>query len=63
MNKLTPELIEKLRKAAARETWADADDFNTCLLSGGNYDDAYYGGFEDGFTNLAREILEELKEN
>lgn len=54
---MTGELLEYLKKLAARETWYDDGDFNPCNFSGGNYDDAYYGGSEDGRTELAREIL------
>lgn len=60
MNSLTPKLIENLKKLAAYTTWEEADDFNPYDLSGGNFDDAYYGGERDGQTNLAREILGEL---
>jgi hypothetical protein len=52
--------IKKLKDAARRETWDDADDFNPCDHSGGNFDDAYFGGQADGETHLAREILDKL---
>ena len=53
--------IERLKKAARRETWdEDAEDFNPYDRSGGNFDDAYFGGQEDGETHLAREILSNL---
>lgn len=58
---MNDKLIEKLKKLAARECWADnPDDFNPGDYSGGNYDDAYYGGSADGEALLAREILKEL---
>lgn len=51
---------QKLKKLAERECWIDADDFNPYDYSGGNYDDAYYGGSSDGETILARELLAEF---
>lgn len=55
-------LIEKLKKLAGRDCWDERDDFNPCDLSGGNYDDAYYGGVEDGKADIAREVLDEIGE-
>lgn len=52
-----PELIEGLKKMARREPWADDAVYDN---SGGNYDDAYAGGIDDGQTYLAREILKGL---
>lgn len=62
------ELIEQLKKLAARDCWSDdpgwgsptepyatVDDF-----AAGNIDDAYYGGFADGEAELAREVLADL---
>lgn len=51
---------EKLKKLAARDCWIHADDFNAYDYSGGNYDDAYYGGRSDGEAILARELLAEF---
>ena len=51
------EMKKFLEELAKIETWADSNDFNPLLFSGGNYDDAYYGGATDGETNLARELL------
>ena len=51
---------EYLQKLADREVWGDiepVEDLNYYDLSGGNFDDAYYGGCETGETQLAREIL------
>jgi hypothetical protein len=52
---------EKLEKLAARRCWDEEDcEFNPMDQSGGNYDDAYNGGFDDGATDLARELLYEF---
>ena len=51
----------KLQELAKRTCWNDNEDFNAMDYSGGNFDDAYYGGEKDGQTELAREILEMLK--
>lgn len=63
MKGLSAKWIEALKKYADRETWTDDGDFDPCGSSGGNYDDAYYGGYEDGRTELAREILLALENN
>ena len=55
-------LIAYLRKIGDQEVWSDdpkwqgANDY-----AGGNIDDAYYGGYDDGRIVLAREILTKLK--
>jgi hypothetical protein len=56
-------LKERLEKEVAQhECWIDSRDFNPCDFSGGNYDDAYYGGSADGRASLARELLKEFFE-
>ncbi len=50
-------IIALIQPLAAQGTWADSDDFNPADSSGGNFDDAYYAGADDGETNLARRIL------
>lgn len=57
---ISEEFVEELKKLAARDCWCDGDDFSPCAYSGGNYDDAYYGGSDDGETLLARAVLKEL---
>jgi hypothetical protein len=52
------ELIVKLKEWASKKAWFDDDDFNPHDYSGGNFDDAYYGGTHDGQILLARDILE-----
>lgn len=59
-NTLSQALIDRLIKQAKRVTWAESDDIDVYDFSGGNVDDAYDGGCEDGETNLAQEILTEL---
>ena len=52
------EIKNILIEHAKRKTWTeDDDDFNPMDNSGGNFDDAYYGGCEDGKTELARDII------
>lgn len=55
------QLKEKLEKLAARKCWYDDPEFMVCDYSGGNQDDAYQGGVEDGEASLARDILKDLK--
>ncbi len=63
---LSDAMLEKLRKQAKRETLQEAqvaDDSITPMdCSGGNFDDAWAGGEEDGATWLAREILADIGE-
>ena len=49
-----------MKKLAERECWCDDEEFNPRDYSGGNFDDAYYGGSDDGEALLAKEILGEL---
>lgn len=61
MNEKIKELLEKLAK---RDCWSDSpEDFNPMDFSGGNFDDAYFGGVEDGKAELARALLNILKES
>jgi len=55
------EIVEKLKGIADKKAWSDDEDFMPDDYAGGNIDDAYYGGENDGRISLAREILELLK--
>lgn len=67
MSQLPETFIESLKKLANKKSWddvsrdngdeyMDANDF-----SGGNFDDAYQGGYIAGQIDMAREILALLK--
>lgn len=56
----TKALLEKL---ASRKCWFENEDFNPYELAGGNFDDAYDGGYADGEASLAQSILNIEKEN
>ena len=62
---ISDEFLASIKKQAERKTWPDdADgDFNPMEYSGGNFDDAYYGGCDDGETDAARAMLKELEGN
>lgn len=51
------ELIAKLKVLAVKTAATDNDDFSAYDYSGGQPDDAYEMGCEDGEIALAREIL------
>lgn len=53
--------IDSLIALASKQCACDNSDFNTLDYGGGNYDDCYQMGCEDGEKVLAREILNELK--
>ena len=61
MDKLREYLKEIAEKDAHSENCGDWG-FNACDASGGNYDDAYSYGQEDGEIFLARTILKKLEE-
>ena len=50
-----------LEELAAKSTLQDdIDNFNPYDSCGGNFDDCYYTGAEDGETLLARHLLEKF---
>lgn len=57
---VTPEFIAKLKELAKRECWYEAEEFNAMDFSGGNFDDAYEGGYADGEADLAGHVLNAL---
>ena len=59
---ISPDLWGRILKAAKRECWTDNEDFSAYEYCGGNYDDAYQGGCEDGYSDLAMCILIESGE-
>jgi hypothetical protein len=52
--------MKKLKELAAREVVINGDH-NPYDASGGNYDDAYTIGIDDGQIILAKEILKDLE--
>ena len=58
MDKLKKILEELSKKNCA----LDDEDFNVMDWSGGNFDDAWQLGFNDGQISLARELLKMMKE-
>ena len=55
---LPSELIQSLIKTAKLIPAASEEDFNAYESSGGNFDDAYQVGVDDGEIYLARHILD-----
>lgn len=58
---LNQKVIDYLETIADNGIDAWNEDFNAYEASGGNFDDAYNIGVEDGRTMLARELLELIK--
>lgn len=56
----TEKLKVKLSELAEKEISGNHPSFNACEDSGGNFDDAYSTGFDDGRTSLARELLNDF---
>lgn len=52
------ELFQKIKDTAAKEARSDNDDFMVDDYAGGNIDDAYQQGTEDGEIWFARELLD-----
>lgn len=53
-------VLEYLKALARHECRHQGDDFIPSECFGGNFDDAYWGGTEDGATDLARQLLTEF---
>lgn len=53
-------LKDKLMKIANQVVWSDDAEFMVDDYAGGNIDDAFYGGQDDGSVQLARELLTEF---
>ena len=54
------QIINRLKHLAKQDTLFDRDDFNPGDACGGNFDDCYNRGLDDGEIGLAREILSKL---
>ena len=52
----------KLLKLRNQKTWNSDPEFSVGDYCGGNMDDAYYGGYNDGQADLAWEILTDLEQ-
>jgi hypothetical protein len=63
---MTPELLallEKIREVAAKKSIYDSGEYvDLSDYHGGNYDDAYYKGTEEGEISFARELLAYIEE-
>ena len=58
---LSGDILEEVKKVAERKTlYEEAPDSNPFEASGGNYDDAYGIGYDDGLIAFARFILRNL---
>ncbi len=53
-------LREKLEILAGQDIESDNADFIVCDYTGGNIDDAYSMGLNEGETLLARQLIEEF---
>lgn len=58
MNK---EILSRLVSLAQESAWTDGEEFSPVEQSGGNYDDAYDGGYNAGKIHLARWILDSME--
>jgi hypothetical protein len=50
-------LLALIEKTAAYKSAIDAEDFNACDYSGGNFDDAHSQGMRDGEILFARDLM------
>lgn len=53
---LSDEFVARIRKLAAQDADYDNEDFEVHACCGGNIDDAYQRGEEQGEISMAREI-------
>lgn len=56
------EMIKKIKEKAEKTACTDNDDFNIDGYAGGNIDDAYSLGCDDGEILFARELLEMIED-
>ena len=54
---MNEEVITYLKTVANKDAHGDSEDFNAYDYSGGNFDDAYQLGVDDGEINMARELM------
>ena len=59
---MSPKIRTFLEQLASRRCWFEDEDTSIYDFCGGNYDDAYSGGWDDGAASLARSILKMLDE-
>jgi hypothetical protein len=59
---LPDELVAEIRKYAAKEARSYDEDFDIDGYAGGQTDDAYYMGIEEGQTLMAQDIAEHFPE-
>lgn len=52
--------MDEIRELAAKGCWTDNEDFCVDDYAGGNFDDAFWGGWRAGRVELAREVVEFL---
>ena len=51
-------LEHHIRLVSAQKCYSDNDDFYPDVCEGGNIDDSYYNGVDDGRIQFARELLQ-----
>jgi hypothetical protein len=61
MAHISTEQVDNLVKLAKRNNWNADEEFDVHGFSGGQTDDAYEGGYDDGQADLARKILAALQ--
>lgn len=60
-NEKIAKLIVEIERVANKTAASDSEDFNAYDASGGNFDDAYQLGTEDGEIFLASRLINILK--
>lgn len=53
-------LIDYIKEVANQKTGQDDDEYNAMDHSGGNFDDAYGNGVDDGYIMLARHLVKKF---
>lgn len=56
-NNILDDLKKHIQIIAEQDSYDDDENFDLLEACGGNYDDAYYLGAENGEISLARELL------
>ena len=54
------DLVQRILRNAKREVLCEQEDFCANDYAGGNFDDAWDGGFRDGDASLSQDLAEYL---
>jgi hypothetical protein len=63
MSTAIDKVIDLIKHTAALKSVTEDDDFNPMDYSGGNFDDAFEMGVEEGYIRFAEDLLDLLNDH